>query len=471
MPTVLIVDDEAHLRRILSVILAEHGFDVLEAESGEQALEIRKEFKPNIALLDINLPRMNGLTTLKALLDESRDIDCIMITAHGSIRSAVEAIRMGAFDYLTKPFDNEELLLIINRALKLRSLSDEIEELRTDLFARYGFSDIVGISARMQRVFRTIAKAAPVDATVLIEGKSGTGKELVARAIHQRSHRAQGPFLAVNCGAVPHSLVEAEFFGYQRGAFTDAKEARAGFFEQAHGGTLFLDEIAELPLESQVKLLRVLQEHKVTRIGGRTPIEANVRVIAATNSDLRAAAESGRFREDLYWRLNVVKLNLPSLRERAEDIPLIIDHMLERFNREFGLAVKSIAPDARRLLQLYEWPGNVRELENAVCSAMVMCESDVVTVKDLPPRVLGDAAVEMLDAGSHARSSNLTSMPLGEAVKEVTERVEKMMILTRLAEMHNNRTATAESLGISRKTLFNKMRQYGLGSDDLESES
>jgi len=466
MARILIVDDEPQIRKILSVMLAENGYEVAEAGSGEQAIAVRPEFRPNIVLLDVNMPGMDGLATLETLLEQDMNLDCIMMTAYGTIRSAVTAMKSGAFHYLTKPFDNAELLMLIERALKLRRLSSEVEELRTELSTRYGFNEIVGISPKLQEVFRTMMKVAPVDATVLIEGGSGTGKELVARAIHRRSRRAKGPFVTVNCGAVPQSLFEAEFFGYERGAFTDAREAHAGRFELSQGGTLFLDEVGELLLESQVKLLRILQEREVTRLGGRHLIKLDVRVIAATNVDLKLAVEAGRFREDLYWRLNVVKLSLPGLSQRREDIPLIIDHMLARFNRELGLSVKSVAQDARRLLEMYDWPGNVRELENAVCSAMIMCEGHTIRVQDLPPRVRGEVRQETLETAG--RSNDITKLTLAEAVKEATEKLEKKMIISRLAQMNNNRTATAESLGISRKSLFNKMRQYGLADANTD---
>ena len=462
MPKILIIDDEQQIRRILAALLADHGFTVAEAESGERGIEVCADVQPDVALLDVNLPGMDGLATLSALLNQSPRLDCIMMTAYGTIRSAVEAMRRGAFDYLTKPFDNDELLLIINRALELRRLSREVEELRAELSARYGFNEIVGISPKLQAVFRTMAKVSRVDATVLIEGEPGTGKEMVARALHRQSPRAAHPFVAVNCGAIPQSLFEAEFFGHERGAFTDARDARPGRFEQAQKGTLFLDEVGELPLEMQVKLLRALQEHEVTRLGGRAPIKVDARVIAATNQDLQAAIERGRFREDLYWRLNVVKLILPPLRQRREDIPLIVDHMLERFNQELGLGVTAISPDARRLLELFDWPGNVRELENAVCSAMIMCEEGVVTARDLPPRIRGEA--ETIER----RASDLSRATLAEAVREATEKLEKMMIVSRLGEFGGNRTATADALGVSRKTLFNKMRQHGLGGDESE---
>ena len=459
MPKILIVDDEQQIRRILGLMLAEQGFDVAAAASGEEALPLALDFRPDVALLDVNLPGMSGLQTLRALLEQNGKVSCVMMTAYGTIRSAVEAMRLGAYDYLTKPFDNDEVTIIIKRALELHRLSHEVEELRAELSSRYGFNEIVGISSRIQSVFRAITKVAPVDATVLIEAESGTGKELVARAIHRRSNRAEGPFVAVNCGAVPLALFEAEFFGWERGAFTDARETHAGRFEQAQGGTLFLDEVSELSVESQVKLLRVLQEREVTKLGGDRPVKVNVRVVAATNKDLKAEVEQGAFREDLYWRLNVFKIAIPSLRERREDIPLIIDHLLERFNRELELAVASVAPDALRLLTSHHWPGNVRELENVLCSAMIMCEGNVIEVGDLPPRIRGEKEAA---GGVSRRGDGLT---LAEAVSEMTENLEKRLITSRLAEMNYSRTATAVSLGISRKTLFNKMRQYGLGDD------
>ena len=464
MTRILIVDDEPQIRRILLILLEEKGFKTAEADSGERAIEILPEFRPDVALLDMSMPGMDGLATMRALLKLDKKINCIMMTAYGTIRSAVEAMKVGAFHYLTKPFDNDELIMLIDRAVEMRTMSREVEELRGELSLRYGFNEIVGISPKLQAVFNNMTKVARVDATVLIFGESGTGKELVARAIHRHSHRSKGPFVAVNCGAIPQSLFEAEFFGYERGAFTDAREARPGLFEQAHGGSLFLDEVGELPLETQMKLLRILQEREVTRLGGRSPIKVAVRVIAATHVDLKAAVEEGRFREDLYWRLNVVKLTLPSLRERAGDIPLLVDHILDRYNREYGLNVRGVSPEARQLLVLYDWPGNVRELENAICSAMIMCENGEIFAGDLPARVRGENEDE---AGGVLK--DFSNMTLADAVRETAQKIEKAMIISRLAKMGGNRTETAESLGISRKSLFNKMRQYELSDEEIES--
>ncbi|RMH18805.1 MAG: sigma-54-dependent Fis family transcriptional regulator [Acidobacteria bacterium] len=461
MANVLIVDDEERIRGILALLLRDHRHRVAEAASGEEALALAASFHPDLVLLDLNMPGLDGLETLRRLQASRPEADVIIMTAYGTIRSAVEAMRSGAFDYLTKPFDNDELLLLVDRALNLRRLSAEVESLRDELEARYGFTEIIGISPQMQEVFRTMAKVARVDATVLVTGESGTGKELVARAIHRKSKRSLRPFVAVNCSAIPHTLVEAEFFGHERGAFTDAHESRAGTFEQADGGTLFLDEVGDLALDAQAKLLRALQERKIVRVGGRAPREVDVRVIAATNKDLEQEVGAGRFREDLYWRLNVVQVRLPALRQRVQDLPLLIEHFLDRINRELGLKVRGLEDEAQRLLLAYPWPGNVRELENTLCRAMILCEGDLLAAVDLPGRLRDEPG-----EGAAPPASDLDHMALAEAVSEATERLEKRMIRSRLAAHKGNRTATAESLGISRKTLFNKMRHYGLTAAD-----
>ena len=458
---ILVVDDEKQIRRILAVLLTEHDYEVAEASSGEEALKLQPEFQPALVLLDLSMPGMDGLETLKQLMQNPSRPEVVMMTAFGTISSAVEAMRLGAFDYLSKPFDNEALLLTVDRALERRRLSREVEALRTELETRYGFSEIIGLSPQMQEVFRMMAKVARVDATVLITGESGTGKELVARAIHRRSARCSGPFVSVNCSAIPDTLVESEFFGSERGAFTDARESRAGRFETAHLGSLFLDEIGDLALDAQAKLLRALQERQITRLGGARSRPVDVRVIAATNRNLEQAVSRGEFREDLYWRINVVNINLPPLRDRKEDLPLLIDHFLDHFNKELGLTVKTIGRDARALLLAYDWPGNVRELENTLCRAMILCECTTLSPQDLPPRIRGESeATESLPGGDQGQ------VRLSDAVSQMTERVERTLIVSRLAQLRGNRTATAQSLGVSRKTLFNKMRQYGLTHEE-----
>jgi DNA-binding NtrC family response regulator len=459
MARVLLVDDERHLRHVLSALLSEHGHVVTAAESGEQALELASRARPDIMLLDLTLPGMNGLDTFKRLHEDFPTAGCIFLTAYGTIRSAVDAMRAGGDDYLTKPFDNDELLIAVDRALEMRRLSREVEELRQELTSRYGLDEIVGICPAMREVFRIVSRVASNDATVLILGESGTGKELVARAIQRKSPRRAGPFVPVNCSAIPSTLLEAEFFGYEKGAFTDAKETHPGKFEQAHRGTLFLDEVGDLPLEAQAKLLRVLEDREVTRLGARKPVKVDVRVLAATNRDLETAVRKGQFREDLYWRLNVLSLRLPALRERPEDLPLLIDALIERLNTELGTTITGLSPDARRLLIAHDWPGNVRELENTLRRAMVLCDTTVVRPRDLPARIRGVADA----AGAGERIEKLT---LAEATRRAVERVERGLIQASLAEHHGSRTATAESLGINRKTLFNKMRSYGLTTDE-----
>ena len=464
MTRIAVADDELQIRRILSVLLSERGYEVATAESGEQLLDMQPRFKPDIVLLDLSMPGMDGLETLEKLVAQNPRIDCIMMTAYGSIRSAVQAMRLGAFDYLSKPFDNDELLLIVERAARIRRLDNEVDALRTELESRYGFNEIIGISPQITEVFRIMAKVAAVNATVLICGESGTGKELVARAIHRRGPRAGGAFVPVNCSAIPRDLVETEFFGHEKGAFTDARESHPGKFEAAAGGTLFLDEVGDLALDAQAKLLRSLQEREIFRVGGSRSIPVDVRVIAATNRNLERAVENNEFREDLYWRLNVVTINLPPLRERRQDLPLLMDYFLDRFQSEMRLGVKSISPEARDLLLSYGWPGNVRELENTLCRAVILCEGEVLRNSDLPPRIRGELPAT---AGASADDR----LKLADAVKTATERVEKTLIAARLAQHRNSRTATAESLGISRKTLFNKMREYNLGAEDEDSSS
>ena len=466
MASLLIVEDERHLRRILTLFLTEQGHDVVNVESGEAALERAASQTFDVVVLDLNLPGINGVQTLQALRERAPGTACIIITAFGSIRSAVEAMHAGACDYVAKPFDNDELLLCVQRALEVQRLNAEVVSLRTELASRYGFTDIVGQSASLREVFNLMHRVAATDVTVLVLGESGTGKELVARGIHQQSRRSSGPFVPVNCSAIPSTLIESEFFGHERGAFTDAKEQRVGKFEQAHRGTLFLDEVGDLALDAQAKLLRVLQDHQVFRVGSNKPIAVDVRVIAATHRNLDAAVASGRFRHDLFWRLNVVSLQLPALRDRADDLPALLDYLLERTNRALGTAVTTIAPDALRLLLAYDWPGNVRELENAVTRAVVLAQGATLQASDLPWR-LRAGGTPVADGAEGGGAELLT---LEDAVARATERVERVVIRATLARHQGNRQATATSLRINRKTLFNKMRAYGLSTEDADAD-
>jgi DNA-binding NtrC family response regulator len=455
---ILVVDDEAPIRRMLERLLRGEGHEVIQAEDGAAALAAAEQGRPDAVLLDLQLPDRSGLEILPDLARVAPSARVVMMTAHGSVPSAVAAMREGAWDYLCKPFDNDELLARLRRIEELRGLHLEVDALRAELQARYGLDELVGASPRMTEVFKTIRKVGPLDATVLIQGESGTGKELVARAIHRISRRSGRPFVPVNCGALPGTLVEDAFFGHARGAFTDAREARYGFCEQARGGTLFLDEVAELPLDSQAALLRVLQEKRFTPVGDTRVVEADFRLLAASNVDLEEAVAERRFREDLFWRLNMILVRVPPLRERSEDVAALADHLLRKWASELDLPPKGLAPATSELLRRYPWPGNVRELENTLYRALVMAEGDVIHPHDLPHRVSGESAPRAgLGDGDAER-------PLDALVREATERIEAGAIRERLRRHGGHRTRTAASLGIGRKTLFNKMTRYGISA-------
>jgi DNA-binding NtrC family response regulator len=449
---ILIVDDERKIRSILSRILADEGYTVKTAENGLEAVQAGRDFRPDLVLMDQNMPGMSGIEAMEQIRERNPEVKIIILTAYGSIPLAVEAVKKGAYDYITKPFDNDELLIVIQRALEHSRLTEEVSRLRQEIRGAYTFGNIIGSSDPMHRIFEQVKRVCETNATVLVQGESGTGKELVARAIHYNSPRKEKPLVAINCGAIPENLIESEFFGYEKGAFTDAKERKTGKFEQAESGTLFLDEIGELPLESQVKLLRALEDRAVTRIGGRETIPVDVRIIAATNKDLLREVERKAFRLDLLYRLNVFAITIPPLRERREDIPLLAEHFIAKFNRQLGLTVGNITHAAMEALRIYSWPGNVRDLDNAIQSAMILARNGIVDLEDLPLRVRGYA-------------DSITKTGAGE--KELdgyVEQAEKKLILQVLERNGYNRGKTAEELGVSRKTLFNKMRKYGIES-------
>jgi len=416
---------------------------------------LARAFAPDVVLLDMNLPDMAGLDVLAGLRGLRPAPEIVIVTAFGTIRNAVEATKLGAFAYLEKPVDNDELLLSLGRAVEVQGLRRQVETLRSELTSRYRFSNIVGTSARMNSVFQLMEKISRVDGTVLVTGESGTGKELVARAIHFASPRKDGPFVVVNCGAVPRDLIESEFFGHVKGAFTDARADKTGKFELANGGTLFLDEVAELSQDAQVKLLRALGEREITRVGGIRTVPVDVRVVAATNKDLEAEVRAGAFREDLYFRLAVLSLGLPPLRERREDIPLLVEHFVKKFARELGRGVPAVAAEALARLAAYPWPGNVRELENVVYEAMVMAEGDRVTEEALPDRLRSRAAGG--GPGQAEGEGPRAGATLREAVQDVSGRRERELILEALRQAGGNRTRAAAILGVGRETLFNKM--------------
>jgi len=456
-PKVLIIDDEASICSILSALLTKNGYEVQVANSGESGLDVYAKFMPAVILLDLKMPGIDGIKVME-ILDKRFNAECktIIMTAHGEVRSAVEAMKKGAFDYLQKPFDNDELLATISRAAEMVALKRRVKQLEDQLEETYRFENIVGVSDKMKSTFALMHKFAATDGTVLVYGESGTGKELIVRAIHQASKRKSGPFVVVNCGAIPSNLIESEFFGHEAGSFTDAKDLRVGKFEVADGGTLFLDEIGELTPEAQVKLLRVIEEGTFSRVGGNKPIAVDVRVMTATNQDLSTMIMKGRFREDLYWRLNVLSLSICPLRERKEDIPVLVDYFLEKYATPLGIEQPAISDIGMELLMAYEWPGNVRELQNCIYSAMTIAEGPTIDASDLPKRIyLESKQPEVRDVITGRLS-------LAKIAAEATARAEQEAINKALLETGGNREKAAELLGIGRKTLYRKLRQHGI---------
>lgn len=444
-------DDEENLRLVLKTLLKRNGYEVETAASGEEALALVESFGPDFVLTDVRMPRMGGLDLLSTLKAKGNEATVIVMSAYGSNDLAIEAMKSGAYDYVSKPFKPDEIVLTLKKAEERETLRRENRALREEIRKEHRFDGILAKSAKMQGIFRTISKVADYKTTVLISGESGVGKELVARAIHQRSGRAGGPFVPVNCGAIPENLLESELFGHKRGAFTDAVHDRRGLFEEANGGVLFLDEIGELPLGLQVKLLRVLEDEKIRRLGESKDMQVDVRIVAATHRDLPAETKAGRFREDLFYRLNVLPIWVPPLRDRREDIPLLVDHFVVRNNVRLGTDIRGLDSEARRLLYEYSWPGNVRELENTVERAMVLAEGEQITAADLPERV------------REARDPVKLQLSSGElSVKKTTRYIEEVLIRRALQKTKGNRTRAAELLEISHRALLYKIKDYGI---------
>jgi len=458
---ILVVDDDAGLRRVMQIQLEEAGHEVLTASDGAQALAAVEDSVPSLVITDFKMPGLNGLELLKRLHSVQPDLTVIIITAFGSIQTAVEAMRTGAYDYLTKPIDYDELLRTVDRALERHRLLEEVQILRSNLDAKYGFENIIGRSPALMRVLEVASRAARADATVLITGETGTGKELVARAIHQNSPRASRPFVTVNCGAIPRELLESELFGHVKGSFTGAVANRKGKAEMADGGTLFLDEIGEMPPELQVKLLRLIQNGEIEKVGGATS-QVDVRILAATNRNLVAMIEDGGFREDLYYRLAVIPLHLPPLRERAEDIPELVQRLFERAQQKHGRNSVRLSAALLPRFSAYHWPGNVRELENVIERLVVLTPSDEIRGEDLPDFLRRDPpAVDAL---------HLDLPPGGISL----ESVEKDLILRALKRFDWNQTQAARYLDISRRTLIYRMEKHGIPkgpASEADSES
>jgi DNA-binding NtrC family response regulator len=452
-PVVLIVDDEPNMRRVLAALLDREQCETLEAEDGAAALALIEENVVHVVVADLRMPRMDGMTLLGRLVEKDPTLPVILLTAHGTVDNAVEAMKLGAFDFISKPFEKDELLSVVRKALRTARLAEDEVRVPAGLDGRR--YRIIGSAESMQAVYAMIEKVADTPTTVLITGESGTGKELVARALHENSRWARAPYIRVNCAAIPRELMESEFFGYEKGAFTGAATAKPGRFELADGGTLFLDEIGEIPLEMQVKLLRAIQEHEFERVGGLKTIRVDLRLIAASNRDLRALVTAGGFREDLYYRLNVVDIRLPALRERSEDIPLLAAHFVERFNARLGRSIEGVLPEAMQAMMRYHWPGNVRELENLVERCVLFSEGTRIGLADLPEDVRGGRA-------GAADAEPADPMSLKSQVRAAAERVERDLIHRALRLTEHNVTRAAKLLRISRKSLQVKMRDLGL---------
>lgn len=443
---ILIVDDEKNMIWALKKALKNESYTIITAYNGKDAVEMVKEQNPDLVLIDLRMPEMDGLEALEKIKKWNHKISVIMITAHGTMESAIEAMKMGALDYISKPFDIDELKIQIRKALDINNMKEEIDFLREELKSKTG-NKIIGNSKKMQRILQTVDRVAKSNATVLITGESGTGKELIANAIHYNSSREEKPYIKVNCGALPENLLESELFGYEKGAFTGATGRKLGRFDRADGGTIFLDEIGELTLPMQVKLLRVLQEKEFERVGGVENIKIDVRVIAATNRDLKKMMEDGSFREDLYYRLNVIPIEVPSLRERKEDIPGLTYHFLDKFKGEIGKK-KGISQGAVDKLVEYHWKGNIRELENVIERLVILVEGDIIEEKDLPKEIL-----------SNEKGDNIFELPEGGIY---LEEVEKKLIQQALMKSNGNQTHAAKLLGITRHTLIYRMEKYHL---------
>jgi len=446
--SILIVDDEESILKSLGAILKDEGYEVLTAESGEQALKIIEEELPSLVLLDIWLPGIDGIEVLKRIKADFPQVMVIMMSGHGTIETAVKATKLGAFDFIEKPLSLEKVILLVDHALDMARLEEENLLLRQKVMPSY---ELTGCSESIKELKEMISIIAPTNAWVLIMGENGTGKELVARSLHRQSRRAQKPFVEVNCAAIPDDLIESELFGHEKGAFTGATQQKRGKFDLAHEGTIFLDEVADMSLKAQAKILRILQEKKFERVGGNRTITVDVRVIAATNKDLEKEMEAGRFRQDLFYRLNVIPLRVPPLRERKEDIPLLVERFLKEFAEKEGEPVKTITEEALEILMQHDWPGNVRELKNLIERLVILVPSPVIDADDIPPFTLPNVG-----------EKREIDREIADSLREAKMEFERKFILQKLRENGWNISKTAEAIGLERSNLHRKIKSYGI---------
>ena len=465
-PRILIVDDEARMQRIFEINLSPK-YEVLTSGDGEEALKIAKTQNITLMVTDLKMAGMSGMTLLKEVRKALPDLPIIIMTAYGTVESAVQAMKDGVVDYILKPIKMDEMELLIEKTLSLLRLEDENRDLRQELKSIYGPQNIVGDHPAVRKVIQIIQQVAGTKATVLITGESGTGKELVARAIHYESDRSSRPFVVINCAAIPGNLLESELFGHEKGAFTGAVKAKRGRLELADRGTLFLDEIGEMPRELQVKILRVLEEQKFQRVGGIQDVEVDNRIIAATNRDLKQAVEAGAFRDDLYYRLNVVTIPIPPLRERKEDIPLLVEHFLAKHREAFKKKVGGVSESALQRLMNYSWPGNVRELENALVRALVLCHSDCLEIGDLPEELSGEEKGQGAKAPVDKEELKRVKK---EAQQKIKEEIEKNFILEALRHGEGNILRSAVKVGMDRRQFQNLIKKYGITKKDFLNE-
>jgi DNA-binding NtrC family response regulator len=454
MERILVVDDDPEIREGVADVLRQAGYDVDEAKDGKKAIKCIETGSYDLVLTDLNLPKVDGMKVLRHVLDESPDTICIILTGFGTIKGSVEAIKMGAFDYISKPVKSDEIVIVVEKALKYRHLERENILLKQQLRKKYQFENFIGDSKPIQKVFELIEKVADTDSTVLITGESGTGKELIAKAIHYNSYRRDNPMVVINCGAIPEELLESELFGHEKGAFTGAHKMRVGRFELANGGTIFLDEIGDMSPNLQVKLLRVLQEQKFERVGGMRTLEIDVRIIAATNKNLINAVNRGSFRQDLYYRLNVIPIKVPPLRHRKSDIPLLIDFFFKRIDPRKRNGINEFSSKAEDALVAYDWPGNVRELENMVERMSILASGDKIELEDVPDSIKGK--------GAKIESIEVTIPKDGIVFDQAVEEYEKKLILEALNETNWVKTKAAKLLNINRTTLIEKMKKKKL---------